>query len=119
VRCAEGSGDFLTASPPGEKTSARQDQARQSSTGNGTGNRDPNLDISDLGKKTFYVGIDLDGYTSRKPTKPKECCVAKAEERWFYETSGTEDDITLDHATKVEKKTRSTRSESRPPNSYG
>src|SRR5262249_30486539 len=30
VRCAEGSGDFLTASPPGEKAAARQDQAGQS-----------------------------------------------------------------------------------------
>src|SRR6266516_1304666 len=34
VRCAEGSSDFLTASPPGEKTPARQDQTGQSSTHN-------------------------------------------------------------------------------------
>jgi hypothetical protein len=32
------SGDFLTASPPGKKTTARQEQARQSSTGDRAGN---------------------------------------------------------------------------------
>src|SRR5262249_18271226 len=40
VRCAGCSGDLLTASPPGEKkTTARQDQARKSSTDDGTRNR--------------------------------------------------------------------------------
>jgi hypothetical protein len=32
------SGDFLTPSPPGEKTTARQDQAGKSGTRDGTGN---------------------------------------------------------------------------------
>jgi hypothetical protein len=40
VRCAGCSGDFLTASPPGEKATARQDLARKSSTGDGAGDRD-------------------------------------------------------------------------------
>jgi hypothetical protein len=39
VGCAAGSsGGFLTPSPPGEKTTARQDQAGKSSTSDGTGN---------------------------------------------------------------------------------
>jgi hypothetical protein len=37
ARCPEPSSDFLTASPPGEKATARQDQAGQSGTGDGTG----------------------------------------------------------------------------------
>jgi hypothetical protein len=36
-RCAEGSGDFLPPSPPSEKATARQDQARQASTRDGAG----------------------------------------------------------------------------------
>jgi hypothetical protein len=36
ARCPEPSSDFLTASPPGEKTTARKDQARQSRTCNWT-----------------------------------------------------------------------------------
>src|SRR5437660_12513854 len=35
------SGDFLPPSPPGEKATTHQDQARQSSTGDGTGDRNP------------------------------------------------------------------------------
>jgi hypothetical protein len=34
------SGDFLTPSPPAEKATARQDQARKSGTGDGAGNAD-------------------------------------------------------------------------------
>jgi hypothetical protein len=33
------SGDFLPPSPPGEKATAHEDQARQSGTGDGTGDR--------------------------------------------------------------------------------
>ena len=37
VRCAGSSGDLPTSSPPAKQTTARQDQARQSSTGDGAG----------------------------------------------------------------------------------
>jgi hypothetical protein len=37
ARCPEPSSDFLTPSPPGEKATASQDQARQSRTDDGTG----------------------------------------------------------------------------------
>jgi hypothetical protein len=38
VRCPEPSSDFLTASPPGEKTATRQDQAGKSGTSDGARN---------------------------------------------------------------------------------
>jgi hypothetical protein len=37
VHCAEGSSDFLTPSPPAEKATACQDQARKASAYNGAG----------------------------------------------------------------------------------
>ena len=49
---AECSGAFLTPPPPAEKATARQDQAREASTGDGTGNgiytRETALMIHDL-----------------------------------------------------------------------
>jgi hypothetical protein len=38
-RCAESSGDLLPPSPPGEKATARQEQAGKASTGDGAGDR--------------------------------------------------------------------------------
>ena len=54
-------GDFATPSPPGEKASTRQDKARQSRTGDGTGDglgTDKKISHSTAEGK-FSCGIDL------------------------------------------------------------
>jgi hypothetical protein len=49
---AEGcSGGLLPPSPPGEETTAREDQARQSSAYDGTGGMHNELDIVDADEK--------------------------------------------------------------------
>jgi hypothetical protein len=48
------SGDLLTASPPGEKATARQDQTRQSGTGDGAGNIQG-------GKQPVHLAVDTIG----------------------------------------------------------
>jgi hypothetical protein len=47
------SDDFLTPSPPAEKTTARQDQARKASTGDGGGNCYGGID----GVQKYVAGV--------------------------------------------------------------
>jgi hypothetical protein len=57
--CAGSSGDFLTPSPPAEKTAARQDQARQPSTNDRAGNRSQfasDLTTIEIGSVNIKIG---------------------------------------------------------------
>jgi len=58
ARCAGSSGDFLPPSPPSEKSAARQDQARQSGTNDGTGNK-LKLTSNLAGRKLRSVNIKM------------------------------------------------------------
>jgi hypothetical protein len=79
VRCAESSGAFLTPSPPAEKTTARQDQAGQSSTCDWAGNRyganqPVGLAVDTIGEEE---GVEASRYCSRsrsRGTKGRLAC---------------------------------------------
>jgi hypothetical protein len=58
---------FLTASPPSKQTTARQDQAGQSSTGNGTGDGSnaPDSVVETEPSRAAHRFLKKDSYTVR------------------------------------------------------